>query len=473
MPQDGHLPGAGRADSSVADGDFPDVPTDVPAERSRWSMRLMLALTRIVIRFPVTTVALAVGLAGICVLYAATHLGYKSSRLDLLNPNSDHNRLWIDYIHEFGDEDDAVLVVEGPGRDQVVPVLEELSAGMNREKRLFHAILHEVDLTKIRAKGLHMLPLAELQKLPISLERGLPIIGGEWWRLQIGAQVLGQVQMLQAAMAATPGLDVKSALAQLEKLADGLLASLGPSPQYVSPLPDEMPPGLATLSELSTEYLVANEGHMGFILLKIAVGKDELARGTEAITALRELIAESKAHHPQVKIGLTGLPIMENDEMHSSESSMFWGGLVSFVGVVIVVIAGFGGLRHAVLANIVLLIGTAWAFGYATLAIGHLNILSVTFTATLVGVGIDYGTYYVSRVYAVAARRTELRCRLDVDNSHCWAGHYYRCNDHSRGFLCHGFDEFHRNCGAGHYRRRRHLALCADRNCSCCPHWFE
>ena len=43
------------------------------------------------------------------------------------------------------------------------------------------------------------------------------------------------------------------------------------------------------------------------------------------------------------------------------------------VGVVIVVIAGFGGVRHALLANLVLLIGTGWAFGYATFAVGLIS----------------------------------------------------------------------------------------------------
>jgi hopanoid biosynthesis associated RND transporter like protein HpnN len=45
----------------------------------------------------------------------------------------------------------------------------------------------------------------------------------------------------------------------------------------------------------------------------------------------------------------------------------------------------------------VLVIGMAWAFGWATVSVGHLNILSVTFTVTMIGVGIDYGTYYIGR----------------------------------------------------------------------------
>ena len=102
-------------------------------------------------------------------------MGYKSSRLDLLNPKSDHNRLWIEYINEFGDEDDAVIVVEGPGRDQVVPVLVELSQSLGREKRLFHAILHEVDLSAIRAKGLHYLAGGELETIDHFLDQAVAI----------------------------------------------------------------------------------------------------------------------------------------------------------------------------------------------------------------------------------------------------------------------------------------------------------
>jgi hypothetical protein len=104
---------------------------------------------------------------------------------------------------------------------------------------------------------------------------------------------------------------------------------------------------------------------------------------------LRELIAQTAARHPETKIGLTGLPIMENDEMRASQSSMLWASVLSFVGVSLLFVAGFGGIRHALLANIVLLLGMAWAFGFVTLSVGHLNILSVSFTVTLIGIGID------------------------------------------------------------------------------------
>ena len=100
--------------------------------------------------------------------------------------------------------------------------------------------------------------------------------------------------------------------------------------------------------------------------------------------------------------------------MHASQSSMFWSSLVSMIGVGLLFIAGFGGLRHAMLANLILLVGMAWAFGYVTLTVGHLNILSVSFTVTMIGIGIDYGIYYVARYLQLRTRKSTTASRP------CW-----------------------------------------------------
>ncbi len=98
--------------------------------------------------------------------------------------------------------------------------------------------------------------------------------------------------------------------------------------------------------------------------------------------------------------------------MRSSQTSMFWASLVSMIGVGLLFVAGFGGVRHALLANLILLVGMAWAFGYVTLAVGHLNILSVTFTATMIGIGIDFGVYYVARYLQLRGEKLDCEASL-------------------------------------------------------------
>ncbi|HQU43335.1 MAG TPA: MMPL family transporter [Pirellulales bacterium] len=359
--------------------------------------------TRIALRYPAATLALAVALTVVSVVYTWQHLGYRTSRLDLLNPESDYNRLWIDYINEFGDEDDAVVVVEGPSREHLVPVLEEISTMLAREDRLFHAVLHGVDLGKIRAKGLHYLSQEELHGIEQFLDSVSPIIDqGNWSRLNLGRLLTGMNERLEAAAAHPQAVDPALARHEAERLTDCLLATLTQKARYQSPWP-EMPQSFATLSELNAEYLLTKDGTLGFVLLRLAQDPNGFARNSQAVDALRTMIAQINAGHPDIKIGLTGLPVMENDEMRSSETSMYWSSLLSLVGVACLFVAGFGGIRHALLANAVLMVGIAWSFGYLTYAIGHLNILSMSFTVTLIGIGIDYGVYYVARYLQLRA----------------------------------------------------------------------
>lgn len=354
----------------------------------------MAWLTRRILQYPRFTLALAVLTAAAATVYSMAYLGYRTSRMDLLNPKSTYNRLWLDYIKEFGDEDDAVVVVEGPGREALVPVLEELSTLLAREDRLFHAVFHGVDLRKVRAKGLHYLSVADLAAIERFLDEAQPIVTGNWARLNLGQMAGGLYELWRLEAQATGRAD--AAEAQLARLTAALGAGLGPQRGYRSPWP-EMPAGFATLSELNSQYLLTQQGQLGFVLLRLAVGDDGFNRGGAAIDELRRVLDQVRARHPEVTIGLTGLPVMENDEMLSSQSSMVWASALSFVGVGLLFIAGFGGLRHALLANSLLIVGMAWSFAYVTATVGHLNILSVSFTTTLIGIGIDFGIYYVAR----------------------------------------------------------------------------
>ena len=390
-------------DPSAA-ADAPDAAA--PAPRGLLA-RALVGWTRLCLRLPLVVIAAAVLSAGAAGLVTARHLGYKVSRVDLLDPDSDYNKLWIDYIREFGEDDDAVVVVEGQAREEVIAVLDELSAAVARNADQFRSVLHEVDLSRIRAKGLHYLSAADLAEIDRFIERTRPILVGGWGQLRVGTMVGGM-----AAQMVSPGPQPEGRrageepLAALERYVEALLAGVE-SPagrgDYVSPWPG-MPESLGTLRDLSSQHLLAKEGRLGFVLLRLVKEEGGFAGASAATDELRRLIATAGERHPGVSIGLTGLPVMEDDEMRTSQQSMLWASILSMVAVTIVIIAGFGGFRHALMANGVLVIGMAWAFGWATASVGHLNILSVTFTVTMIGVGIDYGTYYVGR-YLESRRR--------------------------------------------------------------------
>ena len=145
--------------------------------------RTLVAWTHVCLRFPLAVVLLAMLSAGGAGFWSSRHLGYKVGRVDLLDPDSEYNKLWIDYLREFGDDDDAVIVVEGTSRAGVIGVLGELSREVGRQPELFRSVLHEVDLSRIRSKGLHYVTPCDLERIESFLTRAEPVLQGGWGQL--------------------------------------------------------------------------------------------------------------------------------------------------------------------------------------------------------------------------------------------------------------------------------------------------
>jgi len=348
-------------------------------------------LTQLVLRFPAATLAIGVAVALASIGLSATRLGFRTSRLDLLNPDHSYNRLWLDYLKEFGDQEDVVIVVEGSCREEVVPVLAKLSERLQDQSDLFQAVLHEVDLTKVRAKGLHYLKPEELAGIEQFLDRADPIVRGDWTRLS----ATNTIREMLGGLRYVTGEQALAVEGELGRLVASLLAAMDERAEYHSPWPG-MPGSVATMSE--SNYLLANEGRLGFVLLRLAeTDKGSFIQGMQGIDSLRRLVRDVSAEHPATQIGLTGLPVLEDDEMRASQESMLPSNLLSLVGVSLLLVAGYGGLRHPLLGVASLLLAMAWSLGYLTLVIGHLNILSMAFGAMLIGLGDDFGMHYVAR----------------------------------------------------------------------------
>ena len=78
-----------------------------------WINVFLQPLTRFVIHHPLVVILLALIIAGVGVWGTVNKLEFKTSRLDLINPNSEFNKRWLKYIESFGSEDDVVVIVEG------------------------------------------------------------------------------------------------------------------------------------------------------------------------------------------------------------------------------------------------------------------------------------------------------------------------------------------------------------------------
>jgi hypothetical protein len=343
---------------------------------ARWLQALVARL----LRRPWLTLA-GVAISLVVSLAVTTRLEYRASRLDLLNRDSEFNKRWLAYLEEFGDVDDAVAVVEGADKSLVEIAVRDLAAQL-ADSPEFASIYFENDFSAIEAKALHLAPIEDVARLESFANRFAPLIDGDWRPIQIEA-MLQQPARAPAGHAAR-GQDAAPLLASLASALRG--------ETYRSPWPalgrrgDRPPSGL----------LSANDGRLAFLLVRLNDNPIEDIAPGDAIDLLRDAIADVQARHDGVRIGLTGMPVLENDEMHTSQADTALANVLGLFGVTALFAAGFGGLRHPMLALVVLLAAFGWSFAYITLSIGHLNILSMAFGAILIGLGIDFGIYYIA-----------------------------------------------------------------------------
>jgi len=399
----------------------------IPGDRPSLVAGPLRLATALAVRFPRITVLFGLALAVAALVLAAARMEFKTSRLDLLNLKSCYNRLWLEYIAEFGDRDDVVVVVEGPDRPRVVAAIREVGQALQGDTRLFADVLWEVDPRPLRRKGLYFLDEQELVGALQFVQQARPIVHGDW--AQLNAATLldlatraaseeaphgGQVRFADAASPALSetsgrtvsfdlGPDSRKAVTddsasskQLRRLTDSLSAWLADGRTYRSPWPEPVA-GISTAAPQAPQFLLADGGRMGFVLLHVVDYPGEFAGGSEAIDALRSVVARIAPSYPGVQIGVTGLPVMENDEMRESQSSTLRASALSLAGVACLFMAGFGGIRHPLMTVVALLTALAWSLGWITLALGHLNILTMSFGVILIGLGIDFGIHYVAR----------------------------------------------------------------------------
>jgi hopanoid biosynthesis associated RND transporter like protein HpnN len=338
--------------------------------------------------------------------WTSEHLGFKMSRLDLINPNSGFNRLWLDYIDEFGDSNEVLVVVEGKGNVEVIPVLETLSERIACFPDMFQGVLHGVDLSTIRRKGLHYVPFRELELIRKFAADSSQITDGHWEQLTVNTMLDSLAYRLKNAPQHDATDILTNTLRELDSFSLSLANAFGSSPSYGSPWPAiqgpqaAVPDIVAACSQNDMNYFLfpTQNGVIGFVLLKLAdIDKTKLTQGKESIAKLRSLVAEVREKNPSIRVGLTGMPILENDEMELSNEAMLKASVLALIGVGAVFMAGFGGLRHPMLALVALIIAFIWTMGYITLAVGHLNILSISFGAMLIGLGTDFSVHYLAR----------------------------------------------------------------------------
>ncbi|HEV8457155.1 MAG TPA: MMPL family transporter, partial [Methylomirabilota bacterium] len=182
----------------------------------------------------------------------------------------------------------------------------------------------------------------------------------------------------------------------LRMLLDQMSARLDHPAPYISPWGTLFSFGGDPTSDAG--YFLSDDKSLLFILVEPPKGdKGSFVTDQRAIETIRAAIARLRPAYPNAQAGVTGAPALSNDEMSAAFRDSQIATFLAFALTLLVMTLAFVRVGKPLLMLGVLAVSLAWSMGIITLIIGHLTIFSVMFISIVVGIGIDYGIYFLFR----------------------------------------------------------------------------
>lgn len=373
-----------------------------PAESASpsWVSRSLASLVMTVCRAPRLVLVIALLLCGISIYAALTQLEYLTRRDDLISGNKEHQRRWRNYLGEFGQDEDIVVVVEGTNPQAMREALETLAVKIGQYPKQFDRLFYKVDLHPLQNRALLYPNAEDLAQIEEQLRPMQPLL---FFR-QAWQQFSLRTLLMQAQQTIQRQRDGHS-LDDLDEQFLRNLASILRSAQSTLQNPNAWSSpwqGFGNFERSETDglkkpqYFFSPNQRLAFLLVRPISQNDSFLGARDQVQILNNLVEQTKNTHPGVDIGLTGLPVLESDEMLSSQQDTQTSSWVALLGVTLLYLLVFRSWRAPFYTISTLIIGALWALGWLTLTVGHLNLLSATFAVMLIGVA-DYGVLWVTR----------------------------------------------------------------------------
>jgi len=363
--------------------------------------RALRGLVRVSCRRPLLTVALSLLLAALGVGYTLHALTFKTSGRDVLPQDAGYIRRYVEYARDFGELEDVVVVVEArtfeAAKAYASRLVQELRAGPVK----FQRVAYRIDPKRFEGRQLLYLSkdkLTEIRDRIFDHQEFMESFAADPTLAQLVEGVNAQLAQSFVSSLFDVGLNEDRTVDTrfLRVLLDQIAQRLDRPTPYRSPWSTLFSFGGAT--EADAGYFLSEDKSLLFVLVETPkADKGSFLGDQRAIETIRDAIARLRPVFPQVQAGVTGAPALSNDEMTAAFGDSQAATVIAFALTLLVMLWAFGRLGKPLLMLAVLAVSLAWAMGVVTLTVGHLTIFSVMFISIVIGIGIDYGIYFLFR----------------------------------------------------------------------------
>ena len=334
-------------------------------------------------------IAAFVLMASIALAYTIVRIEVNTDPGQMISPQLDFRKAFADYTATFPElENTFVVVVDSKQPELGREAARSLALSFAARPELFENVYAPGTSEFFDNYGMLYLSTEEVRNV---------------------VSEIGQAGPLFKTLANQPNMAGLAALfSQLEQA-----AKLGLLPKALEPLLVEM--ARTATAELSGQPHPLDWSKLGggskssetrwYVIVKPRLDYTQLDPAEAAMAEARQIVGDPEVGRSgRVTARLTGEAAVNAEEFEAVIRGASLAGMASFVLVVLVIGFGMPALRLIVPALAMLVLGFMMTAGFATAAVGHLNMISVAFAVLFIGLGIDYAIHVLLR-YAELAKQ--------------------------------------------------------------------
>ena len=370
------------------------------------------------------TVAASLLLAVGASVYTLWALDFLASPLRLLPQRARYVVLLNQYTQDFEELDDIIVAVEAPSPSRAKRYADRL-VDVLRHEGLTSRITYRIDPRFFDGRGLLYLPSDDLARLRdrlfdydelIASYAARPTLAGlvEDLNLQFAnAMALG---FLDLGLGDDGNTDLRFLTAVVGEI-DGRLDDDAP---YASPWGAGFTFG--SLDDPDGDYFFSSDKRMLFVFVEEHVDESDFTNNRGRIETIRGAIRTLAPEFPEVRAGVTGGPTIADDEMGTALRDSTVATALAATLILVFLLLAYRRTGAPLLMLGALASSLLWALGLITLFVGHLTVFSIMFISLVIGIGIDYGIYFLYRYQEECARGAPIAQALERTARHTGPG---------------------------------------------------
>ncbi|HZF32782.1 MAG TPA: MMPL family transporter [Candidatus Angelobacter sp.] len=367
---------------------------------------MLTALTRFVVRSSGrSAVATVVATLAVCVA-AAVYAGFTlrfNTEPDALFARDLPFRVAEDEFYRLfpGEADVIVVVVDGPSTASAERAADRLAMALSSASGLFVSVRQPTGGDFFKRNGLLYEPLGDLQALSKTLVDAQPLLG----TLSTDPSARGLFQLITRVFDAAAAGDVAA-------------SDFAPSVDQVASASTRSLDGAAASIDWAALFAAVGRGdmsHRAFVLAQPKLDRTALQQAGNATDYVRKTASELGLTAANgFRVRLTGSVPLSDDEFATVAEGTGIAGLISVALVTVLLVLALESLKLVAAVLLTLVFGFLATAGWATLAVGELNLISIAFAVMFVGIAVDFGIQFCLRFQEERYRHEDLGKSLDM-----------------------------------------------------------